>query len=210
MQRLPGQPEATQFKVPMIGDANVGKTSIVSRFTTANFEGETEPTVGVSTANLAIDVRGEKIEMSIWDTAGQERFHSMTRAYFRGATAVLLVFDISSRTSFSHLSQWVDDAQKLAPAQAVKVLVGNKSDLSDKREVSTAEAQDFADTHSLSFFETSALSGDRIDDAFMETAHAVYAKMVAGKIDVTPPPQVLPVEPDTPSSEEPQGCNRGK
>ena len=203
---MDSQKPQLSFKFILIGDSAVGKTSICKMFCEKSFDERQQQTVALEFGTKTTEIEGTKIKLQIWDTAGQERFHSMTRAYFRGATAVLLVFDISSRTSFSHLSQWVDDAQKLSPAQAVKVLIGNKSDLSDKREVSTAEAQDFADTHSLSFFETSALSGDRIDDAFMETAHAVYAKMVAGKIDVTPPPQVLPVEPDTPSSEEPQGC----
>ena len=203
---MDSQKPPLSFKFILIGDSSVGKTSLCKMFCEKSFDERQQQTVALEFGTKTTEIEGTKIKLQIWDTAGQERFHSITRAYFRGSTAVFLVFDIASRASFTHLSQWVDDAQKLAPAQSVKVLVGNKSDLSDKREVSTAEAQDFAETHSLSFFETSALSGDRVDDTFMETAHAVYEKMVAGKIDVTPPPQVLPVEQEATAANAQRRC----
>ena len=183
------------FKFILVGNSSVGKTSMCKMFCEKTFDERQQQTVALEFGTKTTEINGRKIKLQIWDTAGQERFHSITRAYFRSSTAIFLVFDVTNRTSFSQLSQWVDDSQKLAPAQAVKVLVGNKTDLADKREVTTAEAQDFAEKNELSFFETSALSGDRIDDTFLETAHLVYDRMVAGRIDVTPAPRLLPTEP---------------
>jgi len=124
---------------------------------------------------------------SFVSTLPQERFHSITRAYIRSSAAVFLVFDITRRDSFSKLSVWVEDANQLSPATAVNVLIGNKTDQAGERAVSTDEARDFADQHGLNFLETSALSGDRIEDAFMDTARAVHAKVLDGRIELNNP-----------------------
>ena len=171
MQRLPGQPEATQFKVPMIGDANVGKTSIVSRFTTANFEGETEPTVGVSTANIAIDVRGEKIEMSIWDTAGQEKFRSLVPLYTRHAALLILVFDMSSKESFAGVETWVTKIKEEMGVTCPIFLCGNKCDLPDL--VDEADVKKVAERDDMRVFFTSALQGTGVKELFVAAAETL-------------------------------------
>lgn len=175
------------FKFVLVGDSAVGKTAMCKMFCDKTFNENQPQTVGLEFGTRIVEVEATRIKLQIWDTAGQERFHSITRAYFRSSAAVFLVYDVTNRESFSHLGTWVEDAMQLSPATAVKVLIGNKTDLSSSRTVSTAEAQDFADQHGLKFFETSALSGGRIDDAFIETAHEVYAKILDGKIELNNP-----------------------
>jgi small GTP-binding protein len=171
------------FKFVLVGDSNVGKTAICRRFCENQFESQIPQTVGLEFGLRVIEIQNFRIKLQIWDTAGQEKFHSITRAYFRSATAVFLVFSVDSRDSFTHIGTWTDDCARLSPANAVKILIGNKTDLTAQRAVSTAEAQEFADQNGLKFFETSALSGDRIEDAFLDTAREVYSKFVDGKID---------------------------
>jgi small GTP-binding protein len=175
------------FKFVLVGDSAVGKTAICKQFCEHQFNSKLPQTVGLEFGTRTIDVQGTRIKLQIWDTAGQEKFRSITRAYFRSSTAVFLVFDVTNRDSFSHVSEWTDDAVRLAPVNALRVLIGNKTDLTTQRAVSTAEAQDFASQSGLTYFETSALSGERIDDAFLETAYAAYRKFVDGKMEVAPP-----------------------
>ena len=174
------------FKFVLVGDSAVGKTAMCKQFCEHKFDENQAQTVGLEFGTRSLDIKGTKVKLQIWDTAGQEKFHSITRNYFRSAMAVFLVFDVTNRDSFSHLSVWADDAMKLSPTSSIKVLVGNKTDLAEKRAVSTAEAQDFAEQNGLKFFETSALSGDRIEDTFIETAHDVYSKYAEGNIEVGP------------------------
>ncbi|KAH0791350.1 ras-related protein Rab-14-like [Histomonas meleagridis] len=176
--------ESLCFKFVLVGDSAVGKTSMCKMFCEKSFDDNQPQTIGLDFGVRNIDIESTKIKLQIWDTAGQEKFRSITRAYFRGSTAVFLVFDVTNRESFSHLGFWTDDAMLLSPSNSIKVLVGNKTDLVSQRAVSTAEASDFAQQNGLTYFETSALSGERIDDTFIETAHAVYKKYLDGKVNI--------------------------
>jgi small GTP-binding protein len=171
------------FKIILVGESGVGKTALCKRFCERTFEPETAPTVGLEFGTRTIDLEGVRIKLQIWDTAGQERFHSVTRSYFRSSTAVIFVYDVTKRESFGKLGLWVEAAAQLAPPSAVRVLIGNKTDLVTQRTVSTAEAEDFAKQHQLEFFETSARSGERIDEAFLQTAAAVYGKVRAARVE---------------------------
>lgn len=175
------------FKFVLVGESAVGKTALCKQFCEHTFNENQQTTVGLDFGTRIVEVEKTRVKLQIWDTAGQERFHSVTRAYFRSSAAVFFVYDVTKRESFAKLGSWVEDANQLSPATAVKVMIGNKTDLASERAVSTAEAQDFADQHDLKFFETSALSGDRIEDAFIETAHGVYAKILDGKIELNNP-----------------------
>jgi small GTP-binding protein len=193
------------FKFILVGDSSVGKTCICKKFCDQSFDETERPTVHLEFGSRMVNISGHKIKLNVWDTAGQERFRSMTRAYFRGSQAVFLVFDVTNRNSFNHLDTWADDAHKLSPPNSVKVLVGNKVDLQNTRAVATAEGEAFADRQGLKYFETSALSGHRIDEAFLRTADAVYAKVSAGTmqmIEAAPVPKI-----DTPS--QPEAANEG-
>ena len=185
-QNEPGDHQLS-FKFVLVGDSAVGKTAMCKMFCENKFNPSQPQTIGLEFGTRIVEVQGVRIKLQIWDTAGQERFHSITRAYFRSSAAVFLVYDVTNRESFGRLGQWVEDAMQLSPATSIKVLVGNKTDLANNRAVSTAEAKDFATQHGLKFFETSALSGDKIDDAFIETAHAVYAQILEGNIELNNP-----------------------
>jgi small GTP-binding protein len=170
------------FKFILVGDSSVGKTAIAKRFCEREFSSDLPQTIGLEFGNRTVSIQENCIRLQIWDTAGQERFRSITRSYFRGSSAVFLVYDITNRESFSHICGWADDSTRLAPLESVQILIGNKSDLDDKRQVSNAEAKDFAEQNRLTLFETSALSGDKIDDAFVETAGRVYEAVQIGKL----------------------------
>jgi small GTP-binding protein len=176
------------FKFVLVGESGVGKTAMCKQFCEHSFTPNSAPTVGLEFGTRIVQVETVRIKLHIWDTAGQERFHSITRSYFRASAGVIFVYDVTKRESFGKIGDWVDTAGQLAPPTAVKVLVGNKTDLaSNNRAVSQAEAQDFAAQHDLSFFETSALSGDRLDDTFLDTAHEIYKRIQAGKIELNNP-----------------------
>jgi small GTP-binding protein len=170
MQGLPGQ-EGSQFKVPLIGDANVGKTSIVSRYTSDNFVPNSRPTVGVSTTTISIDVNKQKVELSVWDTAGQERFRSLVPLYTRHAAAMVLIFDISVQQSFSALESWL---LKLTGEMAVTcpiVICGNKIDLPNA--VTQAVVKKWAEEHNTVAHFTSAVSGVGVSELFQMIAQKV-------------------------------------
>jgi small GTP-binding protein len=200
------------FKFVLVGESGVGKTAMCKQFCEHVFVPNPQPTLGLEFGTRVIDIEGVPIKLQIWDTAGQERFHSITRSYFRASAAVLCVYDVTKRESFGKLGLWVDTASQLAPSTAIKVLIGNKTDLGAQRTVSSAEAQDFAEQHSLNFFETSALSGERIEDAFLQTAHAVHAKLLAGKVELNHPssgprtPLPIPVHQGDAQSPNVGGC----
>ena len=129
------------------------------------------------------------MKLSLWDTAGQETYKSVTRSYFRGASGALLVFDISRRSTFEHVLDWLNDLRQIAEPDIVVILVGNKSDLatneSIKREVSRAEAEDWAQKNKvLGYVESSAKSGEGVELAFGRVAERIYENIEAGKYDL--------------------------
>lgn len=127
---------------------------------------------------------GEKrIKLQLWDTAGQERFRSVTRSYYRGAAGAILVYDITSRASFANLSRWLADARALASPHLVTVLVGNKSDREEDREVEWAEASKWAADNDVHFLEASSLTGDNIEAPFLLCARSILLAIESGILD---------------------------
>jgi small GTP-binding protein len=176
------------FKFIVIGSSGVGKTAILKRLVDDVFTGESQSTIGVEFIATSVDVDGTPVKLQIWDTAGQERFRSIAKAYFRSAIGVILVYDLSDRMSFEDLNQWLSDVHNLCDPNAIVTLIGNKSDLVDKRSVTATEAESFANLHQLAYLETSALGGDNIREAFTRTAAEVYRKTLANK-DATRKPE---------------------
>lgn len=128
-----------------------------------------------------------RVKLQIWDTAGQERFRSVTRSYYRGACGALLVYDITDRDSFNSVSTWLSDAKTLASQNIVIILCGNKSDLESERQVTTAEAEQFASENGMYFTETSAKSGEHVEDSFLSCTQQVIDKVESGVIDPNAP-----------------------
>ena len=126
-----------------------------------------------------------QVKLQIWDTAGQESFRSITRSYYRGAAGALLVYDITRRDTFQHLSRWLEETKQHAHPNMVILLIGNKNDLEHRRAVSTEEGRAFADANGLLFMETSAKTAYNVESAFLKTAEGIYAKIQSGEIDVS-------------------------
>jgi small GTP-binding protein len=196
--------EETTFKFILVGDSSVGKTAICKRFCQGQFDQDEPQTVAVEFDSKVVQVGDTKVKLNIWDTAGQEKFRSMTRAYFRSSAGVFLVFDVTNRTSFTNIDVWLKDAQKLTLPSSVKVLIGNKTDLGDARSVSRTEAEAYAEKNGLTFFETSALSGDRIEESFMDAAEKVQKLVASGTIQVKEA-QTTQVQLESPAPSEARG-----
>ncbi|KAF9878510.1 GTP-binding protein rab2 [Colletotrichum karsti] len=135
------------------------------------------------------DAPQKHMKLSLWDTAGQETYKSVTRSYFRGASGALLVFDLSRKQTFQHVTDWLNDLRQIAEPDIVVILVGNKADLTqeadNKREVTREEAEDWARKNGvLEYVETSAKSGENVEKAFMRVAERIYNNIQAGKYDL--------------------------
>lgn len=172
------------FKYIIIGDTGVGKSCLLLQFTDKRFRPDHDLTIGVEFGARLITIDQKQIKLQIWDTAGQESFRSITRSYYRGASGALLVYDISRRDTFSHLSRWLEEAQQNAGANMVIMLIGNKSDL-DRREVSFEEGEKFARDHGLIFSETSAKTASNVEDAFVQTASKIYQNIKDNVYDLS-------------------------
>ncbi|XP_052724950.1 ras-related protein RABA3 isoform X2 [Vigna angularis] len=154
------------FKVVVIGDSAVGKTQILSRFAKNEFCLDSKSTIGVEFQTKTVTINAKLIKAQIWDTAGQER--AVTSAYYRGALGAMLVYDITKRQSFDHVARWLEELRAHADSSIVIMLVGNKADLVEQRMVPTEDAVEFAEDQGLFFSETSALSGDNVESAFLK------------------------------------------
>jgi len=141
-------------------------------------------TIGVEFGTRIIEVSGQKIKLQIWDTAGQERFRAVTRSYYRGAAGALMVYDVTRRSTYNHLSSWLTDARNLTNPNTVIFLIGNKCDLEAQRDVTFEEAKQFAEENGLMFVEASAKTGDGVEEAFLETARKIYQNIQDGSLDL--------------------------
>ena len=156
------------FKILLIGDAGVGKSSILLRFTDDAFEEHLASTIGVDFKVKTVQLGGKTVKLTIWDTAGQERFRTLTSSYYRGCHGIILVFDVNERSSFDNLKQWLDELELYSTtAHSSKLLVGNKIDLED-RQVTEQEATDFARQQAMMYLECSARTRVGIRQAFEE------------------------------------------
>lgn len=172
------------FKYIIIGDTGVGKSCLLLQFTDKRFQPVHDLTIGVEFGARMVNVGDKLVKLQIWDTAGQESFRSITRSYYRGAAGALLVYDITRRDTFAHLSRWLEEARQHAQSNMVIMLIGNKSDLEHRRAVSKEEGQAFADENGLIFMETSAKTAFNVEDAFINTAQNIHGKILSGEIDV--------------------------
>jgi small GTP-binding protein len=164
------------YKYIIVGSSGVGKTAILKRLVDDSFSDESTSTIGVEFESTVIHVDGRKVKLQIWDTAGQERFRSIGKAYYRNAIGVIIVYDLTDRRSFDDLSQWMADIHTLCDANAVIQLIGNKSDLAERRAISLKEAEDFANSHRIQYIETSAKMGANVRETFTQVAAAILAK----------------------------------
>lgn len=183
---------SSSVKLVLLGEAAVGKSSLVLRFVNDDFQENKEPTIGAAFLTQKCNLPTRTIKFEIWDTAGQERFASLAPMYYRNAQSALVVYDITKPTSLTKAKHWVAELQRQASPGIVIALVGNKSDLAgsseggeasgtdeegaeseDRRAISTAEAKTYAEEEGLLFYETSAKSGDNVQEVFEAIANAI-------------------------------------
>ena len=165
------------FKVLLLGDSGTGKSSLILRYTEDTFNSSLVSSIGVDFKVKKKIIDGKIIRIQIvrnlkniivtqWDTAGHEKFRAITTSYYRGANAIIIVFDLTEQKSFLHVTEWLKHIEKYAKENVLKFLVGNKIDLNDKRVIKKEEASKFAEEHNLPYIETSAKEGVNIDELF--------------------------------------------
>ena len=153
----------TRHKIIFVGDAGVGKTTLISRIMDNPFSDVYEPSIGVDFMSKSIKYRGQNIKLQMWDTAGQEKYKGLIPSYVRNSSIVFVVYDVSTKSSFDNVPKWISFIRSIE--NTTLVLCGNKTDL-EKREVTKEEGEAFAQKESLAFFETSAKTGDGIKQMF--------------------------------------------
>ena len=166
MSELISQDYDYLFKVLLLGDSGVGKTSLILRYTDETFNSKLVNSIGVDFKMKKKEIDGKVIKVQIWDTAGHERFRAITYSYYRGVNAIIIVFDLTEDKSFLSIRDWLKQIDKYASKNVFKFLVGNKSDLQHKRLVSFEDAKKFADELNIPYFETSAKEGININELF--------------------------------------------
>ncbi|XP_014498055.1 ras-related protein RABA5e [Vigna radiata var. radiata] len=162
------------FKVVLIGDSAVGKSNLLSRFARNEFDSNSKATIGVEFQTQVVEIDGKEVKAQIWDTAGQERFRAVTSAYYRGAVGALVVYDISRRGTFDGIKRWLEELTTQNDSTVARMLVGNKCDLENIREVSTEEGKNLAEEEGLFFMETSALDSTNVQTAFEIVIREIY------------------------------------
>ena len=176
------------FKLLLIGDSGVGKTSILLGYSDNNFNNTFIPTIGIDFKIKTIELHGKKIKLQIWDTAGQERFISITTSYYRGAMGIMLVYDVTNSKSFDNIAKWLRNIQEHSNPDVEKIILGNKCDMEDRRVVSKARGEAISRENGVRFLETSAKTNVNIDRAFIELTESILGKIV----DVQEARQTLP------------------
>ncbi|VVA91745.1 unnamed protein product [Arabis nemorensis] len=166
------------FKAVLIGDSAVGKSNLLSRFSRDEFRLDSKPTIGVDFRYRNVRVGGKTIKAQIWDTAGQERFRAITSSYYRGALGALLIYDITRRQTFKNINKWLSELRDFSSPETVVVLVGNKSDLRQSREVKEEEGKTLAELEGLYFLETSALENQNVEEAFLSMIGRIHEVLI--------------------------------
>ena len=162
--------KAIPFKLVLLGESAVGKSSLVLRFVRGQFFEYQESTIGAAFLTQTVPLGDSVVKFEIWDTAGQERYKSLAPMYYRGAAAAIVVYDITNYDSFLRAKQWVKELQRQGNTNIVIALTGNKQDLEDKRKVDPSEAQAYSDDNGILFKETSAKTSHNVGELFVDIA----------------------------------------
>jgi len=169
------------FKLLLIGDSGVGKSCLLLRFAEDAFTDSYLSTIGVDFKIRTIELEGKTVKLQIWDTAGQERFRTIAAAYYRGAHGIVVVYDVTDQESFQNVRGWLTEIERYASEGVKRLLIGNKSDLVQRKVVEYGAAKDFADELQIPFIETSAKTSDNVEEAFL-----TMSKQIMDSLDSSP------------------------
>ncbi|XP_042588904.1 ras-related protein Rab-6A isoform X2 [Cyprinus carpio] len=162
-----------KFKLVFLGEQSVGKTSLITRFMYDSFDNTYQATIGIDFLSKTMYLEDRTIRLQLWDTAGQERFRSLIPSYIRDSAAAVVVYDITNVNSFQQTTKWIDDVRTERGSDVIIMLVGNKTDLADKRQVSIEEGERKAKELNVMFIETSAKAGYNVKQLFRRVAAAL-------------------------------------
>ncbi|KAL8136370.1 hypothetical protein V2J09_002371, partial [Rumex salicifolius] len=181
------------FKLLLIGDSGVGKSCLLLRFADDSYVESYISTIGVDFKIRTVEQDGKTIKLQIWDTAGQERFRTITSSYYRGAHGIIIVYDVTDQQSFENVKQWLNEIDRYASDNVVKLLVGNKNDLTSNKVVSYETGKAFADEIGVPFLETSAKNASNVEQAFMTMAAEIKKRVASQPAGNTARPSAVPL-----------------
>lgn len=173
------------FKIILIGDCNIGKTSLINRYIHNSFKKEYLLTIGVDFMMKTVEIDDKQIKLQIWDTAGMERYKQVTTSYYRGAQAAIVIFDLTKKDTFDNVPKWISGFYEYSNPLYQKhlVIVGNKADLIDERQVSKEAIDNYVKINSFEYIECSALSGQNVDDLFKTIGAKLYENYKSSNIN---------------------------
>ncbi|KAH8415347.1 hypothetical protein KR222_004888, partial [Zaprionus bogoriensis] len=170
--------------VLLLGDASVGKSCLLQRYTENRYSGHYQCTVGMEVRVRTLEIAGCRVKLQLWDTAGEERYRSVMSSYYRHVHGIILVFDTTRRQSYSHVDYWLDEIRKHAASGVSVLLVGSKCDACEQRQVCLETAARYAESQGLAYVEASAKSGANVE--------RLFAKLAVSMFDRRTPPLTLP------------------
>ena len=197
------------MKIIVVGNGKVGKTTLTIKFVKNIYTSEYKKTLGVDFLRTKKYVKpiDREVEYFIWDTAGQEAFQAITRTYYKGAAGALLVYDITRRDTFTHVTKWLEEVKSNSSKSICIILIGNKKDLEDKRQVTYEEGENFAKENGLMFLETSAKTAYNVVEAFNLSAQAILNNMSKNGVDPNTVKSGVKLGLDTPNNQQGKnGC----
>ena len=190
------------FRYIIVGDMAVGKSCLLLQFTDHKFRHQHELTIGVEFGGKSIEVKNKNIKIQIWDTAGQEAFQAITRTYYKGAIGALLVYDITKHDTFDHINKWINEVKNNGSKDIVCMLIGNKKDLEEERQVRYEEGKELADKNKMLFLETSAKTAENVQECFYLSAEKILEQISKTGIDPTLPAKNVKISIDEDAEEE--------
>ena len=157
------------FKILLIGDLGVGKSCVILRYVEGDFPGNIMSSIGVDFKTKQIELDDHSIKMQIWDTAGHEKFRTITTSYYKSAQAIIILYDITQKSSFDHIRNWITEIDKFGKQGVLKVIVGNKLDLENNRKIKKEDAENLALKYGVKLWEVSAKDNTNIEEMFIDT-----------------------------------------
>jgi small GTP-binding protein len=173
----PQAKEDFKLKIVVVGDSGVGKTNLIKRFITNEFNQNFKATIGVEFMSKTYKINKHLFKIEIWDTAGQERYKSITAIYYKGSKGALIVYDTTAQSTFNNIDKWIMEIKDKTSKDIKLMIIGNKIDLKDEREVKNEEALMKADTLGIPLMETSALDATNVKEAFYDLLKEIYKDM---------------------------------